>query len=81
MKKSKSWDMRLHWFRDRENQKQFNIIWSKREHNCADYHTKHHPITYHRKMRQKYIRDAMSNLTSHINFMSKHKNLSLNIVC
>ena len=27
MKRLKSWDMRYHWLRDRENQKQFYIYW------------------------------------------------------
>ena len=27
LKKSKSWDMQLHWLRDRENRKQFNVTW------------------------------------------------------
>ena len=58
MKKSKLWDMRLHWLRDRENQKEFTIKWKKGQHNCADYHTKHHSVTHHRTMRLKDIRDS-----------------------
>ena len=29
MKRSKSWDMNLHWLRDKEVQKHFNIHWEK----------------------------------------------------
>ena len=57
MKKSKSWDMRYHWLRDRETQGQFNIYWKPGEENNADYWTKHHPIIHHRNMRKKYIMD------------------------
>ena len=37
MKKSKSWDMNLHWLRDKENLKHFDIIWDKGENNYVDY--------------------------------------------
>ena len=43
MKKSKSWDMNLHWLRDRQNQKQFLLTWEQGLKNLADYFTKHHP--------------------------------------
>ena len=48
MKRSKSWDMRYHWLRDRENQGQFDIYWKPGEENLANYFTKHYPIIYHR---------------------------------
>ena len=57
MKKSKSWDMRYHWLRDRENQKQFDIYWKPGVQNHADYWTKHHPVLHHRSMRAKYVQD------------------------
>lgn len=37
LKKAKSLDMHLHWLRDRENQKQFDVIWKKQTNNGADY--------------------------------------------
>lgn len=48
-KKSKSWDMRYHWLRDREHHGQIDIYWQAGTHNNADYWTKHHPIIHHRK--------------------------------
>ena len=57
MKKSKLWDMNLHWLRDKENLKHFDFIWRKGENNYADYPTKNHPIKHHRLMRPIYVRD------------------------
>ena len=56
MKRSKSWDMNLHWLRDKEFLKQFKILWGKGEHNGADYFTKHHSIKHHRLTRSDYVR-------------------------
>ena len=53
-KKSKSWDMRCNWLRDREQQKQFHFYWNKGEGNLADYFTKHHAPAIHRKKRSIY---------------------------
>ena len=50
-KKSKSFDMRLHWLRDRINNSQFETCWMKGEFNYADYYSKHHPAAHHKKMR------------------------------
>ena len=66
IKKSKSWDMNLHWLRDRENHNQFKVVWQKGSGNGADYHTKHHPTVHHKVMRPKYIRDVLSLLTSNL---------------
>ena len=54
-KRSKAWDMRYHWLSEQQNLKKFLIYWEKGIHNLADYHTKHHPPSYHKKMREKYI--------------------------
>ena len=62
MKKSKTWDMQLHWLRDKELHKDFSVYWDKGSENGADYFTKHHTITHHRKSRHKYIRDEFSSL-------------------
>ena len=69
MRKSKSWDMNLHWLRDREHRKQFKLTWEKGSLNSADYHTKHHPTVYHRKMRKHYIRDVVSRSFSQMNIV------------
>ena len=58
-KRSKSWDMKYHWLRDRQTQGQFNIYWDKGSNNHADYFTKHHPTKYHQEIRstRRYVRD------------------------
>ena len=40
-KRSKAMDMRFHWLRCREAQKQIQFLWRRGETNRADYHTKH----------------------------------------
>jgi len=42
-KQTKAMDMRFHWLRDRECQRQFRIYWRPGKMNYADYRTKHHP--------------------------------------
>ena len=54
-KRSKSWDMRLHWIQDRVNQDQFHIYWDKGTNNKGDYPTKHFPPSYHQKIRPQYV--------------------------
>ena len=54
-KKSKSWDMRFHWLREKHIQEIFNIFWEKGLKNLADYFTKHHSTLYHQKMRPYYF--------------------------
>ena len=66
LKKSKSWDMKYYWTRDRENQKQFKYIWDYGDQNEGDYFTKHHTTPYHREMRPRYIRDKVNILFTKI---------------
>ena len=54
-KRSKSWDMKYNWLRDRQAQQQFEIKWQKGTTNQADYFTKHHPPSYHKLKRHDYI--------------------------
>ena len=54
-KRSKSWDMKYHWLRDRQSQDQFDIYWKEGKKILADYFTKHFPPSHHIKMRQTYI--------------------------
>jgi hypothetical protein len=49
--KTKSMDLRLWWLCCRESQQQFRYCWDKGSHNWADYHTKHHPLIYHKANR------------------------------
>jgi hypothetical protein len=57
-KRSKSWDMRYHWLRERQLKEQLRIYWDKGINNDADYFTKHHPPKHHQMMRSKYILKA-----------------------
>ena len=56
-RRTKTWDMRYYWLRDRLVQKMINIFWDKGSNNHADYWTKHHPAAHHRNTRNKYIQD------------------------
>ena len=53
-KRSKSWDMRFHWLREK-NKTDLNVYWAPGNTNHADYFTKHHSPTYHKQVRSKYI--------------------------
>ena len=64
-KRSKSWDMRYYWLRDRLAQLQFRFFGDKGSNNNADYHTKHHPTKYHRLMRSRYVRDKLFSTIAH----------------
>ena len=58
LKQSKSWDMNLHWLRDKETQKDFKVTWSAGKSNTADYFSKvTHTIRHHRQQRPNYVRD------------------------
>ena len=57
MKKSKSWDMHLHWLHDRKITKEFNVIWERGDKNQVDYFTKHFSTIYHRNIRSSYVQD------------------------
>ena len=69
MKKSKTWDMHLHWLRDKEKQNFFNVFWDKGSNQGADYFTKHHPTIHHRRIRDsfQYIRDVHDAVQNKVN--------------
>ena len=56
-KRSKSWDMRKYWLRDKSQQSQFAIYWASAVNNLADYFTKHHIAKHHQSMRPQYVID------------------------
>ena len=64
-KRSKSWDMRYYWLRDRMAQLQFMSFWDKGKNNHADYHTKYHPTKHHHSMRPRYVQDKMLCMIAH----------------
>lgn len=59
-KRSKAFDMRFHWLRDRIKQKQFHVYWKPGTDNKADYFTKHHPAAYHLMIRHHYLQSPTS---------------------
>ena len=71
-KRSKTWDMRYNWLRDRKRHDELSIYWDKGSKNAADYFTKHHPPAHHKTERPKYIlknhhvTDSALRLPSHI---------------
>ena len=54
-KRTKAMDMRFHWLRDRECQKQFKFYWQPGKQNYADYWTKHHSAAHHVNMRKEFL--------------------------
>jgi hypothetical protein len=57
-RRSKTWDMRWNWLRDKETHRQLRIYWDKGQNNNADYFTKHHPPAHHLSMRPQYVLNA-----------------------
>lgn len=57
-KRTKAMDMRFHWLRDREAQKQFRFYWRAGTKNYGDYWTKHHPPAHHRDFRPEILTPA-----------------------
>jgi len=54
-KATKAMDMRFHWLRFCETQKQFRIYWRPGKTNRSDYYTKHHPLILHKTMRPEIL--------------------------
>ena len=54
-RRSRAIDMRFYWIRDRVNQQQYHVYWAPAHHNLADYFTKHHTPSHHRKMRKYFV--------------------------
>ena len=61
--------MKLHWLRDKENNKFFQVFYDLGKNQGADLFTKHHSATHQRKVReeQKYVRDFCMELQKNIN--------------
>jgi hypothetical protein len=60
-RRSKAMDMRFYWVKDSVNQGQYIVHWRKGLDNLADYFTKHHSPTHHRRMRSQYLSVIHSN--------------------
>ena len=70
-KRSKSWDMRYYWLRDKMVQTQFNFFERKDIYNNINYFTKHHPTKHHRTIRPRYVRDKNPSPTG-LNRVANH---------
>jgi hypothetical protein len=67
MKRSKAFDMRYHWLKDRVARSQFNLYWAPGRQNNADYFTKHHPPSHHKEKRYQYLqRPQVNTVTTHM---------------
>ena len=63
-RKSKTWDLRWHWLRDKEGQLQLKVYWDKGENNDGDYWTKHHAPSHHRHIRSRYVMNHSPSVTA-----------------
>eukprot|EP00804_Cyclotella_cryptica_P006952 CCRYP_007096-RA/>CCRYP_007096-RA protein AED:0.31 eAED:0.29 QI:0/0/0/1/0/0/3/0/365 len=54
-KHTKAMDMRFHWLRRHEDQKQFRTYWHAGATKLADYVTKHHPFIHHQSIHHTYL--------------------------
>jgi hypothetical protein len=52
---TKAMDMRYHWLRDRESQKQFRYFWRPGTTNLTNYWTKQHPASHHKNVRPEFL--------------------------
>jgi len=74
-KRSKSWDMRFHWLRDRSAQEQYDIYWKEGIDNNADYYTKHHAPSHHLKMRPLHLQvNCMVQMIELVNHLCSNQN-------
>ena len=54
-RRSKSWDMKLYWLKDKELEKEFRVFWAPGPVNKADPFTKNHPPTHLRQICSQYV--------------------------
>jgi hypothetical protein len=67
-KKSKSWDMRYNYLRDKELQQLIEVYLKPGTNNDGDYFTKHHaPLRHHLATRPRYVRDQLATMFNNIN--------------
>ena len=53
--RSRSFDLRYHWIKCRVEQKHIAIYWASGTLNNADFFTKVHPASHHKKERLTYV--------------------------
>jgi hypothetical protein len=54
-RQSRAVNMRFYWIQDRVELGEFFVYWSRGCDNDADYFTKHHSPSHHRRMRSRYL--------------------------
>ena len=54
-RKSKTWDLRYHWLRDKQAKRELKVFWDSGANNDGDYWTKHHAPAHHKRMRSRYV--------------------------
>ena len=55
-KRSKAIDVQYNWVKDKvQNHKEFYVEWARGAENLADYHTKHHSPSKHKRVRPVYL--------------------------
>ena len=59
-RRSRAIDMHFYWIRDRVKQNQFHVYWAPAHLNLADYFTKHHTPSHHRRMRKYFVHTTAS---------------------
>jgi len=59
-RKSKTWDMRFHWIRDRVTQQHMHVFWGPGQANLADFLTKNHPVPHFIATRRYFVSDLSS---------------------
>ena len=59
-------DVRFYWVRDRVNQGHFTIYWEPGSINLANYYTKHHPTSHHRRIRPYYVQPNNINISNNL---------------
>ena len=65
-RRSKSMDMRFHWLKCREAQRQFLFQCTPAATNWADYFTKHFSPVHHRALRSTYVTDMQGQPTKYL---------------
>ena len=63
-KRSRTFDQQYWWLKDRESQRQFHTVWEPGCYNLADYHTKHHLPSHHKRVRPIYLYEGDKSPTS-----------------
>ena len=54
-RRSRAINMHFYWVRDRVNQQQYHMYWAPTHQTLADYFTKHHTPSHHRKMCKYFV--------------------------